>query len=429
MQRAAAHNSFFGVAFLRRMVALYLIMIGVVILSGRGYNVLPYYAMVGVLLLLFWKVPVKILPFLALFFFLLPWAGRTIDKINARLETETLNKNSSNTDTAFLDKFVGVYEQNPENWVILMRKERSLYGYFRYFELRLLPISDTSFAHENRTVKQYFVRDSTGKIVKFVLHNNGQVIFTAKRINKSIPEGLKKLEEQRADITESLRERPNYSEFVNKNPTNTWENIQNLSLQNFFSWRNDYTIGYILVLFLLGLYAGKRKIFYDVPKNYELLIKVFMWGMIVGGAGIAISLGFEARNFIQGIQWQNYSQHYSSWTITFINLPWQIGSIIMALGYIAGLTLLLENTVWKNRLSFFAPVGRMGFTNYIFQLFAYMMIFDKVSWFWGLEGKTGCFYRLLLAISVYVILYSLVSGGSNILGTAHLNGSGGRLLI
>ena len=32
----------------------------------------------------------------------------------------------------------------------------------------------------------------------------------------------------------------------------------------------------------------------------------------------------------------------------------------MALGYIAGLTLLLENPVWKKRLSFFATVGRMA---------------------------------------------------------------------
>ena len=88
-------------------------------------------------------------------------------------------------------------------------------------------------------------------------------------------------------------------------------------------------------------------------------------------------------------------------------LPWDIGIIFVAMAYIAGLTLLVENPLWKKRLSFFATVGRMGFTNYILHLFAYIIILDRVSWFLALDGKIGCLYRILLTIPVYLILYLL----------------------
>ncbi|HWN89308.1 MAG TPA: DUF418 domain-containing protein, partial [Chitinophagaceae bacterium] len=72
---------------------------------------------------------------------------------------------------------------------------------------------------------------------------------------------------------------------------------------------------------------------------------------------------------------------------------------------IAGLTLFLENESWKKRLSFFAVVGRLGLTNFGLHLLAYTLIFERVEGLWGLDGKVGSLYRLLIAIIVYGLLY------------------------
>ena len=73
MQRADERHAGlrFVFFFLRRMIALYLIATTMYILTGEGYNVIPYYALVGILLLLFWKVTYKWLPWLSIFLFIL----------------------------------------------------------------------------------------------------------------------------------------------------------------------------------------------------------------------------------------------------------------------------------------------------------------------------------------------------------------------
>ena len=158
-------------------------------------------------------------------------------------------------------------------------------------------------------------------------------------------------------------------------------------------------LGYILVLFLLGMYAGKRKIFHDVNSNKSFLRKVFKWGMVIGSPGIIFEIGYQAWKLINDIEFI----HHSPVVRILINLPWDVGIILMAMAIIAGLTLILEDPVWKKRLSFFVPVGRLGLTNYILLLFANMIIFNNVSWFFGL--KAGCFHRLLIGIAFFVILY------------------------
>ena len=73
------------------------------------------------------------------------------------------------------------------------------------------------------------------------------------------------------------------------------------------------------------------------------------------------------------------------------------------MGYIAALTLLVEKESWKKRLSFLAPIGRMGLTNYILHAIAFILIFEDYGL--GLYGKTGGLYRIMLGIPVFVLLY------------------------
>src|SRR5206468_5780433 len=49
----------------------------------------------------------------------------------------------------------------------------------------------------------------------------------------------------------------------------------------------DTDDAYVLALFLLGLYAGRRRIFHDVAAHLPFIRRVQRWGLIIGVAGNA----------------------------------------------------------------------------------------------------------------------------------------------
>jgi uncharacterized protein len=393
MQRAASRNSFFGFAYLRRMIILFLIGSSLFILTGQANNVLPDYAQVGILLLLFWKVPTKLLPLLAVFFFLLPLTRNSIVRIRSDLQAATYTRVA--VDTTILNKYVGEYMMGNQR-LFLSRRSDTLMVSSGNGKSILTPLSDTHFLMKNFTQIFTFHKDSSGKVSKLSIELANHNFYRAVKISND-PTLLAKQASQQQEKTNSTRERKAYKQFVIENTTRFWNSLRNWTWKEFL-WSN-YKIGYILVLFLLGMYMGRRKIFHDVAANREFLIKTFKSGMIIGGMGILIGVGFEAWNFIYNIN------SYSQLTRIIMQLPWNIGRILMALAIIVGIALLIEKSFWEKRLNFFATIGRMGLTNYSLQLFAYLLLFDDVSWFGGLDGKIGILYKFLFSIPVYLILY------------------------
>lgn len=154
----------------------------------------------------------------------------------------------------------------------------------------------------------------------------------------------------------------------------------------------------ILPLFLLGLYFGRRKIFYDFSSNRQFLQNVTRWGLPIGLTVFGIALGFEAWDFFNNVK----RESYSFMSRQLINEAWFLGVIIIAVAYVSGLTLLLENNNWKKRFSFFGPVGRMGLTNYLLQAVATTITFDGFAF--GLNGNIGPFLRLLLALTTFTLI-------------------------
>jgi uncharacterized protein len=180
-----------------------------------------------------------------------------------------------------------------------------------------------------------------------------------------------------------------------------WNEVKNFSIPIFFWYRNTFTIGYLLVIFLLGAFLGRSKILHDVASNKKFLMNMFKWGVIIGGAGIATNIGMDAWSQIKGFKWDSYP----FWIRTAMGPLWDACIILMALGYVSGIALLSEKESWKKRLSFPATIGRLGLTNYILHAVAYVLILDNFVFCLGLFGKIGPLYRLLFAIAAYILMY------------------------
>ena len=139
------------------------------------------------------------------------------------------------------------------------------------------------------------------------------------------------------------------------------------------------------------MYIGRRKVFSNISANRSFIRKTMFWGLGVGLLGIAIDAGTK---------WSRLENLYIH---DLIGLFIDHYIVFLSLGYVAALTLLVENKNWKKRLSFFAPVGQMGLTSYILHTIALTVVFEKFAL--GFLGKVGQFYGLLLAIGVFILIY------------------------
>jgi len=114
--------------------------------------------------------------------------------------------------------------------------------------------------------------------------------------------------------------------------------------------------------FLLGLWAGRRRLFHDAPEHLPFFRRLFGWGLAAGlfasGAGL--------------LAWQLFSRKIVDpdalpW-LPFVMAPMRhLGEVGMAAAYVSAITLLFQRETWRRRLSVFAPVGRMALSNYLLQ--------------------------------------------------------------
>ena len=125
MLRAQERNSPFVIVYFRRLVVLYLI--GTVHGILTQESILSFYAMVGALLLLFYKLPRKLLPPLAFLCFLIPTA-RDFIKIQ-QAEKLVTSTTQANLDTTLVDACVGVYESaiEPGRYSVITREGNNIF--------------------------------------------------------------------------------------------------------------------------------------------------------------------------------------------------------------------------------------------------------------------------------------------------------------
>ncbi len=400
MQRAEARNSSFFIVYIRRLIVLYLIGVVHVILTHE--SILPVYALVGFLLLFVRKLPVKLIPILAVILFLGPWLRKTIIQLNNQKPSATATIVQDKNDSAILKKYEGVYEFSPGRRVIMTVDAKGLSSEGRGGKAGVMARkSETDFVGSDGV--RFSFKDSAGLITGFILHTLNNQLLPGRKIEMNIEQGQKEMVQQRAVLQQQLavngRSKDSiYMQFIKFNATEYWNNLKNGSWWKTISW---YQIRHVFVPFLLGLYAGRRKIFYNIQYNHRFLFNAMLWGLIAGFICIAIFTVRDAWDYIQFGKLGTYSIIEQS----LFQLSWDLGVILMTIGYVAALTLLVQKEKWKKRLSFLAPVGRMGLSNYILHTIPYILLFRNFGF--GLSGKIGCFYRLLLAIPVAVLIYFL----------------------
>ena len=394
MFRAEARNSSFVLVYMRRLIVLYLI--GVANQIFTHGDILQSYAMVGVILLLLHKLPRKFLLPLALICFFIGWSYIYFFREQTKPAVVNSNRTTITVDTSLLNTYVGVYEIEPGRRVIITTEGNKLFGEGRGGRVEWLSESQRDFFFRANNARFSFMKDSADSITSITMHMADGVTRIAHRIKMEIPQAQKEMIQQRIDFAKKQKA-PTYKEFIIKNANEFWAGLKNWSAKRFFL---GPAIGETLPLFLMGLYFGRRRIFYNIPSNKRFLQQVMKWCLSIGMTGVTISTAFSAWEYFNNV---NSDVHSQLTNALVYGLGWNLGVMITAIGIIAGMALLFEKIDWKKRLSFFAPVGRMGLTNYLLHLAAATMILN-----YGLKLTTlGVFGRFILSLPVFVLLVLL----------------------
>jgi len=139
-----------------------------------------------------------------------------------------------------------------------------------------------------------------------------------------------------------------------------------------------------LAVFLVGLLAWRAGLLRD-PGAHAPRLRRLTWIGLVGGGSLTLFNQVEPQGLALAVL---------PLTLTF-------GPLLLAMGYGAGLLLVLRSEALRARLAPIAALGRMAFTNYIAQSIVFGFVFFGYGL--GLFGKVGVADAWLLGTGFYAL--------------------------
>jgi len=179
-----------------------------------------------------------------------------------------------------------------------------------------------------------------------------------------------------------------------------------------------FALGNVFAMFLLGLAAGKLRLFGNIR---SLLTRLRRALPALLGAGLLLN-----GLFVSVIVWPE--RYPAAYQYPVRVAARTFGAPLLMLAYIGVITLLYQWPAWKRRLGALAPVGRMALSNYILQSLVSTALF--YSYGLGLYGRATPAGALLLTLLIYgaqvkLSAWWLERAAGVVLASADLRGAAG----
>jgi uncharacterized protein len=163
-----------------------------------------------------------------------------------------------------------------------------------------------------------------------------------------------------------------------------------------------YSLPPLLGRFLLGLLAGRRRLFH-APSEHRPFFRKLLWGglgvgVVTSGAVVVVWQLMRLKLIPEG----------AAWVGPVMMTVRQVAELGVAAFYVACLTLLFLRPAWQQRLVVLAPVGRMALTNYLTQTVASLLFFYGFGLgFITTLGPAACVALTLAFFSLQVVFSHL----------------------
>lgn len=147
---------------------------------------------------------------------------------------------------------------------------------------------------------------------------------------------------------------------------------------------------FVLPLFLLGSYFGRKEIFSN-KNNNPFLLKLMLWSLLVGSIMSIIFIYFGLTTSKGDETFQRALMHIGE----------QYAALPLTLAYVSAITLLYNKNIGIKLLKPLAPVGQMALTNYLLQSIVFTWVFYGQGF--GLIGQKSTMLLLLIGIIFFSI--------------------------
>jgi uncharacterized protein len=184
---------------------------------------------------------------------------------------------------------------------------------------------------------------------------------------------------------------------------NAWEALRIRSEFQFGVFARAYqTFGY----FLLGVWAGRRRLFEDVDAHATLLRRALRWTVALTFllpivAGVVAFLASRGAPDGRPESPSAAMPDLTSWPMIVGLGAYDVWNGVMAVLYVTLFVRLFQRASWRRWLLHFVPVGRMALTAYLTQTAAGSLIFFGIGL--GLLGKVGHSVTVPLALALFVL--------------------------
>jgi uncharacterized protein len=147
---------------------------------------------------------------------------------------------------------------------------------------------------------------------------------------------------------------------------------------------------FVLPLFLLGSYFGRKEIFSNKSNN-PFLLRLMLWSLLVGTIMSTIYIYFGLTTSKGDETFQRALMHIGE----------QYAALPLTLAYVSAITLLYNKNIGIKLLKPLAPVGQMALTNYLLQSIVFTWVFYGQGF--GLIGQKSTMLLLLIGIVFFSI--------------------------
>jgi uncharacterized protein len=158
-------------------------------------------------------------------------------------------------------------------------------------------------------------------------------------------------------------------------------------------------------LFLLGLCAGRRRVFEDVEAHQRLLRRIWRWTgalmLLLPLIGLTLFVVGRAMGGDAPQQPAGTLPDFSSWPVVAGMGLFDAWNNAMTLFYVASFALLFLRPRWQPHLLRFAPVGQMALSVYVGQTAIGVLIFFGLGL--GLLGRFGNSVTVPLGLAVFMV--------------------------
>ncbi|TAH22741.1 MAG: DUF418 domain-containing protein [Cytophagales bacterium] len=199
--------------------------------------------------------------------------------------------------------------------------------------------------------------------------------------------------EQQAEMEKYQQENKAYFDMVK---AGNWLEIAKTHVVKEIEVKMQFQIGsgrlwLTLGLFILGLYAGRRKFFENMQTSLPLAKRIFKY------SGLYIIFALVLVGVIMGIFQGNPPP--LPWLMWLGGTIFDFANVALPFLYITGIVMLFQKAKWEKILVWLYPVGRMGLTTYVMQSILGTFIFFGYGL--NLLGEVGNGITLLMALGIF----------------------------